>query len=396
MTTVAGTTPAPVNAPSRRRGALGWIALVVALALVALVGGTLVYGGYQQRSIFDPESAGPDGTRAVVRILEQQGVRVIVARDRDAAERALDDDRSATLVLRDAPMLSDGGLRDLTDRAAHTVLVEPRSRALDVLLDGSSLGGYAADMSAVPACDLPAARGAGEARTGELMVPGEGVQGCYPVDGEYGLLTDTLSDGRTVTALDGLSVLTNSTLPLDGNAALALGVLGQSATLVWYVPSPGDADEGTTAQTLADLTPPWVTPAIVLLLVSALAAAVWRGRRFGPLVTERLPVTVRANETTEGRARLYASSADAAHALDELRRATRARLGRLLGLTARTSADALVDVVAERLRTDRALVRGILVDDIPLTDRDLVAAADRLRDLEASVRAAVRTEGTPR
>lgn len=379
---------------ARTRGALGWIALIAGLALVSLIGGLFVYGGYAQRGILDPESAGPDGTRAVVRVLEQQGVTVSIARDRAAAERALGPG-DATLVLPDAPMLSDDGLRDLSGRARHVVLIDPRTRSLDVLLNGSSLGGFAPDIAVDAACEVPAAANARTARIGSLFVPGDDVRACFGSDGGYGLLMSA-RDGRTITAVDGLATLTNSTLPLDGNAALALGVLGQSERLVWYVPSPADADPGTAPPTLSDLTPPWVTPAIVLLLLSALVAAVWRGRRFGPLVTERLPVTVRATETTEGRARLYTASGDAGHALDELRRAARGRIGRLLGLAARTSPGDTADAVAERLGADRARVRGILVDDRPASDRDLVAAADRLRDLEASVRAAVRTEGTLR
>ncbi|CAH0148705.1 putative membrane protein Rv3691 [Microbacterium sp. Bi128] len=105
---------------------------------------------------------------------------------------------------------------------------------------------------------------------------------------------------------------------------------------------------------------------------------------------------MRATETTEGRARLYAASGDAAHALDELRRATRRRLVRLLGMSARTPAEHLADAVADRLAADRAVVRGILIDDLPRTDRELVAASDRLRDLETSVRATLPTERTPR
>ncbi|MCJ1708934.1 DUF4350 domain-containing protein [Microbacterium sp. VKM Ac-2923] len=380
------------SAPSRWRGALGWVALAVALLLVAVVGGTLVYGGYTQRAALDPESAGPDGTRAVVRILERQGVSVTVARDRAAAERALAGGQ-ATLALRDAPMLSDEALRDLTGRARHVVLLEPRTRTLDVLLDGSRLGGFADDQAVAADCSVPAASNAVTARVGELMTPSDDVQGCFPVDGEFGLLTQETA-GRTVTALDALATLTNATLPRDGDAALSLAVLGQADSLVWYMPSPADADRATDAPTLGELTPPWVTPGILLLLVAALVAAIWRGRRFGPLVTERLPVTVRANETTEGRARLYATARDAPHALEELRRAARRRLERLLGLSARSAPDHVADAVAERLGADRTRVRGILVDDQPRTDRDLVAAADRLRDLEASVRAAVRTEGT--
>lgn len=392
MTTVSA---APLTVRPRRRAALGWIGLALALLLIGLVGTTLVYGGWTQKDALDPESPAPDGTRALVRILQQQGVTVTVARDRAAAERALTD-RDATLVLRDAPMLSDATLTALADRARDVVLIEPRSRTLDVLLKGSSLGGFANDRAAAPGCELPAPRTAGTARTGELMIPGAGVTGCYPVDGEYGLLSTETSDGRTVTALDGSATMTNTTLPLDGNAALAIGVLARTDAVVWYVPSLTDADAGSTPRTIGDLTPPWVTPGIVLLLLSAVVAAIWRGRRFGPLVTERLPVMVRANETTEGRARLYAVSGDAAHALDELRRATRTRLVRRLGLAAHTPADQVADAVADRLGADRGAIRGILLTDSPTTDRDLVAASDRLRDLETSVHAAFATERTTR
>ncbi|WP_396643677.1 DUF4350 domain-containing protein [Microbacterium sp.] len=381
--------------PRRRRSAAaGWIALVTALAIVALLGTTLVFGGWTPRDTLDPESPAPDGTRALVRLLEQQGVRVVVARDLAAAERELAADRG-TLVMRDAPMLSDGTLRRLGAKARDTVLIEPRSRSLDVLVRGSSLAGVAEDRAVDGACDLPVARAAGPTRIGQLFTPGADVAGCYPADDGFGVLA--WGDGEaTVTAVDGLSVLTNRALPLDGNAALAVGLLGRSPTLVWYVPSPADADTGVAAPTIGDLTPAWVTPALVLLLLAGLTAALWRGRRFGPLVAERLPVTVRASETTEGRARLYAASRDAAHALDELRRATRRRLVRLLGLSPRTPSKHIADAVAERLGADRAVVHGILIDDLPRTDRDLVAASDRLRDLETSVRATLRTERTPR
>ncbi|MEV7767457.1 DUF4350 domain-containing protein [Microbacterium sp. NPDC086615] len=386
---------APLAVRPRRRAALGWIGIALALLLIGLVGTTLVYGGWTQKDALDPESPAPDGTRALVRILQQQGVAVTVARDRAAAERALAD-HDATLVLRDAPMLSDATLTALADRARDVVLIEPRSRTLDVLLNGSSLGGFANDRATEAGCELPAARTAGTARTGELMIPGAGVTGCYPVDGEYGLLSTEASGGRTVTALDGSATMTNATLPLDGNAALAIGVLARTDAVVWYVPSLTDADAGSAPQTIGDLTPPWVTPGIVLLLLAASVAAIWRGRRFGPLVTERLPVMVRATETTEGRARLYATSGDAAHALDELRRATRTRLVRRLGLAAHTPAEQVADAVADRLGADRAAIRGILLTDIPTTARDLVAASDRLRDLETSVHAAFATERTTR
>ena len=119
---------------------------------------------------------------------------------------------------------------------------------------------------------------------------------------------------------------------------------------------------------------------------------VWRGRRFGPLVAENLPVTVRASETMEGRARLYARSRDAVHAADALRIGAIGRLARDLGLGPAASAGDVADAAADRIGAPRAAVRGILIDSLPRTDAELVAVSDRLRDLEAAVHAAVRTE----
>src|SRR5690606_10163416 len=116
-----------------------------------------------------------------------------------------------------------------------------------------------------------------------------------------------------------------------------------------------------------------------LLLVAGAAAAIWRGRRFGPLVAERLPVTVRASETTEGRARLYAQSRDAVHAADQLRLGALARIGQLMGLGPAASATDIADAAAARAGVDRGSARRLLLDDIPAGDADLVALSLQLR-----------------
>jgi hypothetical protein len=181
-------------------------------------------------------------------------------------------------------------------------------------------------------------------------------------------------------------------LAADGNAALGIALMGTQPRVVWYMPTIEDTDLADGEPTLGDITPPWVTPTILLLLVAGAVAILWRGRRFGPLVAENLPVSVRAAETTEGRARLYARSRDAAHALDSLRVGTLDRLARLLGLGPATQATEIADAAAQRIGAQPALVRDILIDAIPSTDADLVAGSDRLRDLEAAVRASVRPE----
>ena len=78
-----------------------------------------------------------------------------------------------------------------------------------------------------------------------------------------------------------------------------------------------------------------------------LLAALWQGRRLGPLVAEQLPVVVRASETVEGRGRLYRSRRARDRAADALRTATLQRMLPRLGLGA-ARATAVVAAVAGR------------------------------------------------
>jgi hypothetical protein len=130
----------------------------------------------------------------------------------------------------------------------------------------------------------------------------------------------------------------------------------------------------------------------VLLGIVALAAALWRGRRFGPLVVEDLPVTVRASETMEGRARLYQRSSARRRALDALRVGTVARLASALRLGRAASVEEVAWAVADRLRRDPQQVRQLLLDADPATDAELVRLSDELLVLERDLRAALATE----
>jgi len=372
-----------------------WIAIGVALLVVGGIGGAISAANqWAARDALDPASAGPAGTRALAEVLRAHGVDVEVTRSRADALAALGGG-PVTLVLPDAPALSDDAVAQLAEAADDVVLIEPRSRTLDLLLPGSSAAGFAAGDAVLPACDLPEADRSGAVSPGALYAPGSGATACYPVDDGFGLLVQD-DGGRRVSAVDGGVLFTNEHLTDDGNAALAANLMGRHPLVVWYVPSAGDTDLTDTDPSLGELTPPWVSPVIVLLLVAGVAAGIWRGRRFGPLVAERLPVTVRASETTEGRARLYARARDPLHAADRLRVGTLRRLAALLGLGTHADARDVADAAAGRIGADRAAVRGILLDDIPRSDAELVALSTRLRDLEEAVHAAVRPERSTR
>lgn len=389
-------TDVEVQATSRARRVGTWIALGLGVVLIGIVGSVMSgIGAWTERDALDPESPAPRGAQALAAILRDQGVEVIVARDRATAASALAED-AATLVLPDAPALTDAAIEELGDAAADLVLVEPRSRDLRLFLAVSTLAGAAADGPVAPECDLAEAVRAGDVSPGLLLAPGDdAVIACYPTGDGWGLLVHEDDDGRRVAAIDAGALFVNEALAEDGNAALAINLLGRHPVVVWYVPGPFDTDlEGT--PTLGELTPPWVSPVIVLLLVAGVAAGIWRGRRFGPLVRERLPVTVRVGETTEGRARLYARAGDAPHAAAQLRGAALRRLARRLGLGPAARADQIADAAATRTGLDRGTVRGILIDDIPASGADLLGLRTRIRDLEDAVEAALRPERNSR
>lgn len=377
---------------TRTRAIGTWAAIAVG-ALV--VGGVLAaIAGISQlpaQGMLDPEAAGPDGSRALAHILSDHGVEVVVARDRAQAVAATSSG-SATLVITDTAPLSDDDLQSVVHSAADVVLLQPRSRDLDLLFD-SEPAGVAWDVLS-PSCALPEAQAAGALAPGALFAASDAAIACYPEGDAAGLLA-TAADGEAGTgtrvAVDGTVLFTNAHLATDGNAALGIGLLSHHPRVVWYLPSLSDSDI-VAAPTLGELTPPWVTPAMVLLVCAAGAAALWRGRRFGPLVAENLPVTVRAGETTEGRARLYSAAADPTHAADELRIATLRRAARVLGLGPATPAHAVSDAVAAALGADRSAVRGILVDRVVRDDRELVEIADRLREIDLRLSRAIRPE----
>ncbi|WP_417562228.1 DUF4350 domain-containing protein [Microbacterium sp.] len=406
---------ATTTAPARRRRAGAWIAIVVVLVVGGIVAAVLSgLARWSGHDLLDPESTGADGGRALAHVLADHGVHVEVVRSSGDLARALADagrsggrDADATLVLPDSPLLTDEHFTELSGAAADVVIMQPLARGMRLTFDASP-SGYGADGPLAPQCTvdaavraeaiLPATLYAVDTRTGtssgtpsDTAGGGTGVQECYRSGQDAALLQRTIA-GVRITAVDGSELFTNATLTQNGNAALGVNLLGAHRTLIWFVPD--TADPGIEPPSLGELTPGWVSPVIVLLLLAGIAAAVWRGRRFGPLVAENLPVTVRAAETTDGRARLYARSRDLPHVAGRLRAGAVARLGRLRGLGPAAAASEVSDAVADLLGMPRARVRGILIDDVPRTERDLLDLSDRLGELESATRAALRPDSS--
>ncbi|SMH33475.1 protein of unknown function [Rathayibacter oskolensis] len=387
MTAATDSVTTPTLGALLRRGRV-WVVLLSLVAVGTLLL-TVATGSTSLAPDLDVDSAAPDGARAVAQVLRQQGVDVLRADTLDEAVESVD---GGTTILVDDPsgVLDESQYARLA--ADAVVLVQPTGAALDALLPGVAFAGAPLEEGALVAdCALPAAERAGSLPSGGStyrVVEGDST-GCFPTgDDAFALVSGPSPDGGTVTAIGDADLLRNGTVDEAGRAALALGLLGGEDTLVWYRAGVDDLT-GAVDPDPADLAPGWVTPALLLLVCVFLASAVWRGRRFGPLAVEPLPVVVHASETARGRARLYARGATRVRALDALRIGTLHRVAAMLGLSPSAGVDEIVSASSDLLGRDPGAVRRLLVSDEPGDDGALVAASDELLRFESAVRAAL-------
>jgi hypothetical protein len=377
--------------PAVRRSPVRGILLGVAVAVVFVLVAVVVYAITREprRDIdyLHPESGSPAGARAVLNVLRDQGVDVVTP-DSLADLRSLDlDAASTTLVVYDYYFaLGTDQRRELLGLADRLVVMDPWDEELEVFAPGVTLDQDYFDGGEFPAdCDLAAAvkaeAVAGSPYAYDVSDADNDVVGCFAAGENSYAVVQTRTAGTDVVIVGLTQAFTNGAVLDAGNAAFALNLLGEDPTLVWYLPGLAELDSGD-VDTPRSLTPGWVTPLIVLLLGAALAAGIWRGRRLGPLVPEKLPVVVRSNETMEGRARLYERARSREHALDALRIGTIGRLATVCGLPRRASVDEVIDAVVALTGRDRDAVAALLVTTAPRNDSELVKLSDDLLDLE--------------
>jgi len=377
---MTGSTAAPRRS-GRRARVLGWILVVVLLVGIALLSLRLVSTAPSLAGVLNPDSPGPGGAKAIAELVRQQGTEVEVVRSRTAAATALEP--GSALVLSDPVALTDDAVLTLIGEADRVVLLSTSTRMLDLLELGTGTGG----LDSVEArCDRPEFAETGAVEAERMFTPADDVVGCFrDADGGAALLLAE-RDGAQLSFLEASRMLSNRHLAENGNAALGLALLAQTDHVVWYAGSFEDGDRvADEPASLGDLTPSWVTPAILLLLLAGIAAIWWRGARFGPLVSESLPVTVRASETMHGRARLTAKAADASHAATAIRSGTRARLARRLALSPRATPAEVADAASDRLGIPRGSLHDLLGGPAPADDRELIDLARRLAELETAV-----------
>lgn len=394
-----GAEPSARQVAGRRwRSVRGVVAVLLAMVVVAVILAALRPSTSPQA--LDPTSPKQDGSRALAEILRQNGTPVTVARNTD--EAVVKSGPGTVMVVTRTERLTGEDLTRLAGAQVDLVLVRPTSYALADLVPRVRKGGATFEDADDPGCSLQAAALAGsvdlhEAETYEVTPSATGsVTVCYPT--EYGgpRLVQVRYAAKTVTVLGSASPLTNGRLTEEGNAALAMNLLGTggvgaSSSVVWLVPDIPEGGTGAGQQSLTDLLPFGVKLFLLHLLVAVLLVALWRGRRLGPVVAEALPVVVRSAETVEGRSRLYRAGHARDRASDALRSGARERLVPLLGLPRSSAQDPsaaqeIVTAVANRTPYDETYVGAALYGPEPLDDAGLIALSDVLDDLERQVR----------
>ncbi|GGY07640.1 DUF4350 domain-containing protein [Streptomyces anandii] len=396
MTTEA-TLPATSTAPTARQR---WTrARGILLALLLLVAAAVAIAALRsgdRHGRLDPRSADPYGSHAVAALLAHHGVTTRVVTTLDEATAAAGPD--TTLLVAVPDLLTDDQQSRLhaaaTASGGRTVLVAPDVPSLGRLAPGVTADPAPSfDTTLGPGCDLPAARRAGTAETGDgirYSTTARDADACYPSDGLPTLLRipQSTKGGDTV-VLGSPGILYNDRLDQQGNASLALQLLGSRAHLVWYLPSLSDASAPDTGRRgFFDLLPSGWLWGTLQLFVAAALAALWRARRLGPLVPEKLPVAIRASETVEGRARLYRKANARDRAATALRSTTRTRLAPLVGIpvTQAHAPEALLPALSAHLHGDGQSLHDLLFGPPPGDDAALVSLADRLDALEREVR----------
>ncbi|RJN31811.1 DUF4350 domain-containing protein [Nesterenkonia natronophila] len=389
-----------------------WIVLLVIGSVVALLIQLL---DTSDTEIYGTENTDLDGYAAVANVLDDHGVNLHRVYSAEAARELLEQEQAASLVvlLREFPP-DERFAAELDaewDAGREVLWISDDPWLLTEVFAAETQTGARIPVGAAgtpevlesgPRCALPAAEAARS-----LQAPGVSLRtdsGCFPI-GEDGYVLAETSRGVVFTAPE---AFTNQHITAEGNAALALGLLGAKEgndaapqDLIWYTPSGADSVGDQQWGSPLDYLPEWLWPLVWWLIICAGIGMVAAGRRYGPVVSEPLPVNVPAEEAAVGRGRLYQRANAVPATLQVLRSAHLLRLTKLLRLGRGAAPETVAVAAAHVAGWETSAVRQLLERPGPdgaapphapaMSHRDMVTHAQALAKLESDVRQALRT-----
>ncbi|ALV46044.1 hypothetical protein MB46_11660 [Arthrobacter alpinus] len=380
-----------------------WLICLAVFVVLSILGLILANAGNQSTGTLSITNPAPAGARAAAEVLRQQGVNVTATDSLASTTEAVAANgigTSTVLFYDPHNLLSPDQAAELSgtvqDAGGSLVAISPAPlTAVRLSPELASAGTVKATESVAAGCANLDAAAAGTLDGGSPALGAlapvslpinlyKGAQTCFIAgSGTAGQLA--FNSTGEVAALGNPGVVINQNLANQGNAALVFRLLGSKPNLLWYTVSVKDIPVAEKAPSLAELTPDWIFPASSWLLLTAVLGMLWKGRRNGPLVTEPLPVIVRASETLTGRARLYQDARAVGTASRTLRRATLTRLARALRLGVTADPAAVVDATAAATGRSQLHVHDLLLGPEPRTEQEMLSMAVALTALEEEV-----------
>lgn len=411
----AGTTAAGGRVPPTRQGGgsvhqagfrqtLGrsrfWLAL---LALAAVAAALLVLTDSEDGETYGLGNTDLDGYAALASVLEDQGVTIHRAGTAEQALELSEQHPGAGVVVLTRGWQGGGEhLEDLKASEAELLWLSDSALSLqtalgdDVVQAGppilEGMAGTAEVLEAGSACRHPAAQAAESVQTpGETLIADSG---CFPLPGaadSSGEAAYALAETEHGWAFSAAGAFTNRHITSEGNAALALQLLGTDEHLIWYTPSPEETAEAEDWESPLDHAPGWVIPMFWWLVLCAVLAIIASARRDGPVVREPLAVSVPAAEAAAGRGRLYQRAGAYQEAAAGMRAAHLLRAAQLLGLGRSAPARTVAEAAARQTGRPMGEIAGLLdagAPSSPSSSQGLVAYAQALAELEDQLRSA--------
>ncbi|GAA3232076.1 hypothetical protein GCM10020256_47180 [Streptomyces thermocoprophilus] len=371
----------------------------IAIALLLLLAGAIaiaVVRSGDRHGTLDPRSVDPQGSRAVAALLDERGVSTRVITTLDEARAATGPD--TTLLVAAPDLLTAHQQRQLheatADSGGRTLLVAPGVTSVETLAPGVTADpANSAHSTLEPACDLPAARRAGNADTGGIRYTTTRLDAdeCYPSRRLATLLRLPPPQAETPSswARPTSSSTTASTSTATPRSPFNSSAPAPPSGLVPPLPVRHHRH-----RSRRRTGPPG--PAAVGLAVGN-PATLHRRSRSRPVAgtptrpprpRKKLPVAIRASETAEGRARLYRKANARDRAATALRSTTRTRLAPLVGVPASQAhtPEVLLPALSAHLHGDGQHLHTLLFGPPPHDDTALITLADQLDALEREVR----------
>lgn len=280
-------------------------ALVALLAVLLLV--LLSTAAASKDTPYSPENHKPNGVSALAEIARlRRGVTWEWSGSLEAALHRAEGGanpngpESETMIVVTNPDSLSSEQAQLLQQTRASVLYLNSTPYLLKQIDGHKVSPNSALNSPEPGC--AGAEGLAGQTSSPLAVVLD-TPGCWPSGGGHMLVRYQQAGPRTILA--DATIMQNAKLTEHGNAAASLAALGSRHHAIWVRVSPAGP---------AELQSPEIAHLIGALAILFVTGALVFGRRFGPLVHEKLPVTVPSFETEDGRASLYRSGRDLTHA----------------------------------------------------------------------------------